>query len=190
MAILINSDGTLSSSFGVGDGVVLVNDSGAATITSDGSALATLKGADPVANSDFVTLDYFNSNAPSASDTSTTLKLNLAFNSTSPVDSTATYALGAIAFRVIVDVETAFNGTAGDANFSVGWADGTGTRTEMVSASTVDLYSADTYIIDIIIENATGGVSSIGIAYTADTNADATAGAAAVYVEVVATPKT
>lgn len=189
MAIIINSDGTLSQSFQLGDTAKLNYDGvDGLQITDGGATLATLQVATPTSADDAATKDYVDTIAGTDA-TAQVLKLDLAFNSGAVVDSTTDYAVGTYALRIIVKVSTVFDGGNADATMSVGWADGTGTGAEFLSTTVVDLYSADTYILDIIETNATGGVSSIEINYSVDSGAAATQGAAEVYVYTTVAPQ-
>jgi len=109
-----------------------------------------------------------------ATDTVKSENATLVYNGASGIIITG---LTARVLRVLVNVETAFNGSAGDAVFNVG--DDT-VNDRLVPTADIDLYTAGEYIFDVYHEY--GVATNVEFYYTRDSNLDETAGALTIEV--------
>ena len=144
MAILLNADGTTSTAFAVGSAILNDDAVEGLQVTSDGSTLVTLQGADPSSNEDFATKNYVDLNASSASSTKSASIAHANTEGAGTKTTTATIPQASTVFRVIVQVTQAYD--SGD-TISCGYANDT---TAFVNALPIE--TADTFIFDVIAE--------------------------------------
>lgn len=181
MALFINSNGTLSSSFAIGDGQVIVNDvTNGLQVTSDGSTLATLQVATPSANADAATKNYVDTAVGGVSAASAIKVVQDAHafgDGTGAFQTTATAAQGTKAMRVIVEITTAYDvGTTIDAGFA-------NATTAFINAASVE--SADTLIYDILVDQS--NVTPQTFTLTVTNGGGITQGALTIYYQYVTT---
>lgn len=181
MAILINSNGTINTSFAIGDGQVLVNDvTNGLQITSDGSTLATLQVATPSANADAATKNYVDTAVGGVSSASAikVVQDSHAFgDDTGAFQTSATAAQGTKAMRVIVNITSAYDaGTTIDAGFA-------NATTAFINAA--DATNADVLIYDILVDQS--NVTPQTFTLTVTNAGGITQGALTIYYQYVTT---
>lgn len=178
MPILINANGTTSSTFGVGSDVLNYDNTNGLQVTSDGSTLATLQGATPTAADDFATKSYVDGATGGAASATLTVQDSHAFgDGTNTFQTTATAAQGTKAMRVIVEITSAYDaGTTIDAGFA-------NATTAFINAAPVD--SADTLIYDILVDQS--NVAPQTFALTVTNGGGITQGALTIYYQYVTT---
>lgn len=177
MPILINANGTTSSTFGVGSNVLNYDGSDGLQVT-DGSSLVTLQGATPTAAADFATKAYVDGATGGAASATLTVQDAHAFgDGTGAFQTTATAAQGTKAMRVIVEITSAYDvGTTIDAGFA-------NATTAFINGASVE--SADTLIYDILVDQS--NVTAQTFTLTVTNGGGITQGALTIYYQYVTT---
>lgn len=144
MAILLNADGTTSQVFAISGSILKDDAVDGLQVTSDGTTLATLQGADPNDAADFATKNYVDLNASSASAQKSAAIPHAFGDGTGTKTTTAQISQATVTFRVIVEVTAAYDsGTT----LAAGYADNA-----TAFLSSLDITTQDTFIFDIIAE--------------------------------------
>ena len=177
MAILLNADGTTSQAFAISGSILKDDAVEGLQVTSDGTTLATLQGADPSSNEDFATKNYVDLNASSASSTKAASIPHGHAEGTGTKTSTATIPQATVTLRVIVEVSVAYDsGTT----LSAGYADN---ATAFLSA--LDVTTTDTFIFDVLAEQT--NVAAQELMLTVANASPLSSGALKVYFQYVET---